>query len=122
MSDSNKPSFDPGAAAGADSGIFGLPHSEQDARVVVVPVPFAATTSYGGGAENGPRAVFDASKQVDLFDMDTGRAYEPGIAMLPIPEVIAAWNREARAEAEKVIEVGGDVAGNASLAKALARV
>jgi agmatinase len=66
--------------------------------------------------------VYQASKQVDLFDVETGRPYEAGIAMLPIPEVIAAWNRQARAEAEKVIAVGGRVEGDAELMKALARV
>src|SRR5258706_3881345 len=39
--------FDPNAAA-TGGGIFGLPHSPAEARVVLVPVPFEATTSYGG--------------------------------------------------------------------------
>ena len=34
-------SFDPNAAAPADSGVFGLPHDEHGSRVVIVPVPFA---------------------------------------------------------------------------------
>ena len=42
--------FDPDAAAAAGSGIFGMNTSREDARVVLVPVPFAATVSYGGGA------------------------------------------------------------------------
>ena len=46
--------FDPSAAALAGSGVFGLPHSEAEAAVVLVPVPFEATTSYGGGAASGP--------------------------------------------------------------------
>ncbi len=114
--------FDPGAAALSDSGIFGLPFSEDDARVVVVPVPFAATTSYGGGAERGPAAVLAASKQVDLFDIETGRAYEAGIAMLPIPEKILGWHAEARREAEKVIALGGRVSGDPAAQRALGRV
>ncbi|RYZ35169.1 MAG: arginase, partial [Myxococcaceae bacterium] len=40
--------FDPAAAAQPGSGIFGLPHSPDEAHVVVIPVPFEATTSYGG--------------------------------------------------------------------------
>ena len=66
--------FDPNAAATAGSGIFGLPHGPDDARVVLVPVPWDATTSYGSGAADGPRAILDASKQVDLFDAETGSA------------------------------------------------
>ena len=116
------PRFDPGAAAPPDSGIYGLSHDRETARVIVVPVPWAATTSYGGGAERGPAAVLAASRQVDLFDVETGRPYEAGIHMLSIPEDVLAWNAEARAEATKVIEVGGRVQGDAALERALARV
>ena len=38
--------FDPGAP-GLAGQAFGLPHSVDEARVVLVPVPFEATTSYG---------------------------------------------------------------------------
>ena len=101
--------FDPDAAAGAGSGIYGLPFSSEDSRVVVVPVPFEATTSYGGGTSNGPEAVLDASRQVDLFDHETGRPYAAGIAMLEISENVLAWNREAKKIAATVIEKGGVV-------------
>lgn len=98
--------FDPGGAA-AFGGIYGLPHTPKDARVVVVPVPWDATTSYRAGTREGPAAVLEASRQVDLFDVDTGRPYEAGIAMLPLPEDVAAWNDEARKLAEPIIERGG---------------
>ena len=89
--------FDPDAAAGAASGIYGLPFKPKDSRVVIVPVPFEATTSYGGGTSKGPAAVLEASKQVDLFDHETGRPYAAGIAMLDIPKSVLRWNREAKA-------------------------
>lgn len=87
--------FDPDAAAEYD-GIYGLPFTPDEARVVIVPVPFEATTSYGGGTSGGPAAVREASKQVDLFDHETGRPYEAGIAMLPVPRKIVAWNAKAK--------------------------
>jgi agmatinase len=114
--------FDPDAAALAESGIYGLPHTVEDARVVVVPAPFAATTSYGGGAEQGPRAVLEASRQVDLFDLDTGRPYEHGIVMLPESDDVRTWDREARALAEQIIACGGRLDGDPTLHAALARV
>ena len=40
--------FDPNSAPGEETGIFGLPHKEKDAALVLVPVPWEATTSYGG--------------------------------------------------------------------------
>ena len=76
-------SFDPNAAASGD-GVFGLPHTPDAAAVVLVPVPFEATTSYGGGTADGPQAILAASRQVDLYDRETGRPYEAGIAMLPL--------------------------------------
>ncbi|HUP46460.1 MAG TPA: agmatinase [Thermoanaerobaculia bacterium] len=92
--------FDPDAAATGD-GIYGLPFTPGEARVVVVPVPFEATTSYGGGTAGGPAAVLEASRQVDLYDHETGRPYEAGIAMIEIPKKIERWNREAKALARK---------------------
>ncbi len=99
--------FDPDAPAGPDSGIYGLPFSPEESRVVILPVPFEATTSYGGGTSEGPAAVLTASRQVDLFDYETGKPYESGIAMLPIPAEVEGWNREAKASAAPIIEAGG---------------
>ena len=99
--------FDPDSAARPDSGIFGLSTPPERARVVLLPVPFEATTSYGGGTADGPRAILEASKQVDLFDLDTGRPYEQGIAMLPEPEEVRAWNDEAKRLAAPIIASGG---------------
>ncbi|HVS30390.1 MAG TPA: agmatinase family protein [Thermoanaerobaculia bacterium] len=89
-------SFDPDAAASSESGVFGLPFTPGQSKVVIVPVPYEATTSYGGGTSRGPEAVLEASKQVDLFDRDTGKPYAAGIAMLDIPKKIERWNREAK--------------------------
>lgn len=114
--------FDPNAAAGADSGIFGLPYTAEQAIVHFLPVPWEATTSYGGGTSQGPQAIFEASKQVDLYDLDVLKPYEPGLFMLPASREIAAWNTEAKTRAAKVIEVGGKITGNADLERALARV
>jgi agmatinase len=111
-----KPTFDPDAAAGDSSGIYGLPYSPDDARVVVVPVPFEATTSYGGGTSDGPAAVLEASRQVDLYDHETGRPYEAGIAMLDIPKEIVRWNAEAKKVAKPVIESGGIIDRKTKLA------
>lgn len=101
--------FDPDAAAPADSGIYGLPFAPEDSRVVILPVPFEATTSYGGGTSKGPKAVLEASRQVDLFDQETGRPYAVGIAMLDIPKNVVRWNADARKLATAVIAKGGVV-------------
>jgi agmatinase len=114
--------FDPGAAAQPGSGIFGLPHQPDTAQVVVLPVPFEATCSYGGGTRQGPAAILEASRQVDLYDVETGRPYEAGMAMLPLSEEVMDWDARARTRAKAVIEAGGLHARNASLASAVEEV
>lgn len=111
--------FDPGAAAAPDSGIFGLTTTLDESLVVVVPVPFEATTSYGGGTADGPAAVLEASKQVDLYDYGTGRPYEAGIVMLDESDEIRQLNDSAKAQASRVIEVGGSIGDDPELAAAL---
>jgi agmatinase len=95
--------FNPNAAASKESGIFGLPFTVQEAQLVLLPVPWEVTTSYGGGTSLAPKAIFDASKQVDLFDLELGNFYEAGIAMLEISKEIEALNAIARKAAESVI-------------------
>lgn len=113
--------FDPDAPASHDAGIYGLPFDPEQSHVIVVPVPFEATTSYGGGTSRGPAAVLEASRQVDLYDHETGRPYERGIAMLDIPQEITDLNAEARTLASPVIEAGG-ANGDPMLENALAQV
>jgi agmatinase len=99
--------FDPNAAAVPGSGAYGLLDKPEDARVVLLPVPFEATTSYGGGTAGGPEAILAASRQVDLFDIETGKPYEAGIAWLPVPGEIGAWNRAGVEQARPVVAAGG---------------
>ncbi len=112
--------IDPNAAAIGD-GIFGLPFTPEDSKVVLIPVPWEATVSYGAGTANGPAAILAASRQVDLLDRETGRPYETGIAMLDIPAEVRAWSDEARAIAGPILEAGG-VGGRPDLAEAAAGV
>ena len=61
--------FDPNAAAPADSGVFGLVTPAEQCRVRLLPVPFEATTSYGGGTSRGPDAI--ASPQASSITSPT---------------------------------------------------
>ncbi|NCB38585.1 MAG: agmatinase [Erysipelotrichia bacterium] len=42
----------------------------EDARAVIIPVPYDSTTSYRAGTREGPAAILTASRQVELFDLD----------------------------------------------------
>jgi agmatinase len=113
---------DPDAAPLPDAGLFGLPTTPDEARLVIVPVPWDATTSYRPGTARGPAAIRTASHQLDLYDSDLGEPWRAGIAMLDIPAGISQLNREARADAERIIDVGGRIGSDPDLAAALARV
>lgn len=102
-------------------GLYGLGCSPEQAALVVVPVPYEATVSYRAGTAAGPQAILDASDQIDLFDLETGRPYEAGLAMLPLDAEVVRRNAEARTAALKVIE-GGGVGSDPSLADLAARV
>lgn len=113
--------FDPNGPADLDSGVFGLPHSFDEAKLIFLPVPWEATTSYGGGTSKGPAAILEASFQVDLFDLEVEKPYEAGLHMLPESKKIRAWNRSAKAAAQSIIRAGGR-AHTPKLKKALALV
>jgi len=59
------------------------------AGVLVLPIPFEATVSYGGGAADGPAAIISASQQVELYDRehDTEPALRYGVHTLPALEL-----------------------------------
>lgn len=99
--------FDPDAAAAPGSGIFGLTCTREESRVVLVPVPFDATTSYRRGTAGGPEAILKASMQVDLYDRKFGRVYERGICMLETNPRLRELSDDAGRLAEGIIEQGG---------------
>jgi agmatinase len=47
------------------------------AAVHLLPIPMEATVSYGGGTARGPRAILDASFQLELYDREFD--CEPGV-------------------------------------------
>jgi agmatinase len=114
--------FDPDAASPEGSGIFGLPSDPAAALVHVIPVPFDATTSYRKGAADGPEAILRASRQVDLFDLQTGKPWQRGISLLEADPRIVALNREANRKAAPILARGGAIGRDARLAGRLARV
>lgn len=112
-------SFDADAAATPGSGIFGLPCSREQSRIVLLPVAFDATTSYRPGTADGPAAVRRASAQVDLYDRAFGRVYEQGLYMEPEDPAVRALSRDAAEAARPVIEAGGAEPGNPRHEKSL---
>jgi agmatinase len=99
--------FDPDAAAAPGTGIFGLPCTREESRIILIPVPYDATTSYRPGTADGPRAILDASAQVDLFDRRFGRVYEQGIFMIDEDPRVRRTSERAAAYARPIVAQGG---------------
>lgn len=59
-------------APGTPDQFLGLaPCGEEQADAVIMPLPLEKTVSYGTGTWRGPRAIVDASGQLELFDEET---------------------------------------------------
>lgn len=99
------PKFDPTTTISSEFGIFGIPMSEQESRVTLVPVPWEVTTSYGRGASDGPRIIREASEQIDLFDFETGKAYEEGFFMREFPTELKEMNDKYKDMAQELIQL-----------------
>ena len=120
--DHQPPHYDQNAAADPDAGIFGLPYSFEEAKVVYLPVPWEATTSYGGGTSHGPEAIINASVQIDVFDLDVKNPYLAGFHSLPISSEILELNNQSKTLAQTIIEAYGDIKASPELQKNLSLV
>lgn len=81
---------------------LGLDEESSDferAGVVILPVPYEATTSYGAGTGAGPAAIVEASRYIELYDQELdAEPYEIGVATLPALELTGAGPEAALAE------------------------
>ncbi len=114
--------LDPNAPAAHDAGLFGLTYSVESAELVVIPVGWEATTSYGGGAARAPAAILRASHQVDLHDLDVAEPWRVPLAMsAPHPEM-EKWNERGKLAAARVIDAATGASSSDGAAQALALV
>lgn len=104
--------FDPTTTISSDFGIFGIPLGEAECRLVLLPVPWEVTTSYGKGASHGPRIIRQASEQIDLFDFETGNAFEAGYFMREISEQVMENSRRYKELAQEVIRLRTEQSGD----------
>lgn len=96
--------FNPNDPGMANGNFFALPYSVDDSQIILLPVPWDATTSYKPGTHMGPNAIIDASAQVDLYDESVPNAWEIKIGTLEQEQSILANNSVAREHAVKVID------------------
>ncbi len=83
------------------SNFLGIPNVElNDAQVIILPVPFEATTSYGHGTKNGPKAIIDASHQVELYDPKIGDEIQNLVKIATVPAAVGDRGELQKASAK----------------------
>jgi len=93
---------------------LGIPEDEnrpEKARVLVFPVPYERTVSYGTGTRNGPAAILEASRFVELYDDELDadpheagiHTLEPWIPHDPEPDAMVV---ELEEKATELLEAG----------------
>jgi agmatinase len=104
---------------------LGLDDEDSDfakAKVVIMPVPYEATTSFGGGTGAGPAAILESSRYIELYDQELdAEPSEVGISTLPslaltgagpqqaLEQLRAAYDAVLDADPEKfIIMLGGE--------------
>ena len=114
--------FDPSQPGLADATIFGLPFSASQSEIIIIPVPWEVTVSYGAGASEGPKAIFDASFQVDLNHQFFPELWKLGIFFDEIPTHWKVNSNTYKLLAQPIIEAlenGEDLNSHPSLMKDL---
>ncbi len=96
--------FNPNNAGLKDSNIFGLPFTCDEADVVLIPVPWEVTVSYGAGASEGPTHILETSAQVDLYHQEFPALWKAGIAMADVTEDMLLRSADLKQLAQLIIE------------------
>jgi agmatinase len=108
--------------------------SYEHAKAVIFPVPLERTTSYEHGTRNGPAAILEASRNMELYDEEFGREIykEIGIATIPAIDTADGTLEEVLAELFSAqcaliedgkfpVALGGEHSLTPPLVKAMAR-
>lgn len=95
--------FDPEGTFSKNSSIFGMPQ-DKNAKLHLLPTAWEPTTSFKKGTVNGPTALFEATKQMDLYHPYFKKIYERGIYWNDgLLELTTILNESAAPYATKVV-------------------
>lgn len=114
--------FDPNNVSNPNNNIFGLPFNEDESKLVILPIPWEVTVSYGAGTARAPEHIFSASLQVDLYDPDVPEGWKQGFFMKSIDRKVLLKSDYLRKEAELFIDYisrGDKVEDNQFMTKTL---
>ncbi len=117
--------FDTNIPGNPKNTIFGLPFTEEEARLVILPIPWEVTVSCGSGTSRCGEHIFNASMHVDLFDRETNDAWKQGIFMRHADRKILMKSDYLRKEAElyiNYISKGEAIEKNSFMCKSLKEI
>lgn len=122
---SNLQNFDPNSASNPNNNIFGLPSTEDESALIIVPVPWEVTVSYSAGTARAADHILKASMQVDLYDSEYKEIWRKGFYLRPTDKKILLKSDYLRKEAElyiNFISKGEDFEKNAFMCKSLKEI
>jgi len=117
--------FNPSGVGLRNDHFIGLPFDEQDAEVVLLPVPWDVTVSYAAGTAGAPANILQASAQLDLEDPLVPGAWQMGLYMRPVDADWQQRSEDLRSTAEHYIEFlerGGQLSDDTTQREALERI
>lgn len=95
-------------------GVFSLPQNFaglpppysdiETAKVMILPVPYDATTEWHSGTRAGPQAIIDASQYLELYDIELNKEiYKVGIHTMPAIQPVLSSPKEMVQQVYQVI-------------------
>lgn len=110
--------FDQNGPALESANVFGLPFTSEESDIILIPIPWEATVSYGGGTSKGPDAIFEASSQVDLLHPEFKDLWKVGISLEKGSNDLAKQSKALKKNVSKIIdalEKGKDISRDAKM-------
>lgn len=117
--------FNPNGVSNPNNNIFGLPSTEADARLVILPVPWEVTVSYGAGTARAADHILKSSLQLDILDVDGNAGWKQGFFMRPVDKKLLFKSDYLRREAELYIDYisqGAETEKNKFMCKSLKEI
>jgi agmatinase len=117
--------FNTSAVGNPNNNIFGLPFTEEESLLVILPVPWEVTVSYGAGTSRAPEHIYRSSIQVDLYDKDVPNGWHQGFFMREVDKKLLLKSDYLRKEAELYIDYiskGEKVEDNKFMTKSLKEI
>jgi len=77
----------------------------ETARAAIFPVPYNATTYWKSDTKDGPRAIIEASRHMELYDQELDKDIASAVGIFTLPELEVSKNspRETIARIERVM-------------------